>query len=465
MAAGHSIVKNLAELEDLFRSREGVLADLLSLVGSALTAVEPRGLIQRKVEIRAGELIVGGEALCLREFREIWVVSVGKAAPGMARGMLDVLDRPVGKCIVIAPVGSDTSIIEGEAEVHLASHPIPDESGLKAQARLLEELSTASSDTLIIFLLSGGSSALLPAPATGLNLEDEAEVTRRLMNAGATIEELNIVRKHISSIKGGQLARMMMPARVLCLILSDVPGDRLDVVGSGPTVPDPSTFRDAYNVLVRRGVWHDAPARVRERIEAGMAGTVEETPKPGDRVFQRVTNFLIGSVSDACEAAAQAAREMGYDAVILSRSFEGEASSLGILLGSIAIELEGRAGVLYVLGGESTVRVKGGGVGGRNQELALAALTRLRRDSRCLVVSIGTDGVDGPTDAAGAIACSEQIARAESLGLDPLDYLERNDSYTFFKQIGGHIVTGPTGTNVGDVVLVLSPRIERTDKP
>ncbi len=458
MAVGHSIIKNLADLEDLFSGREGVLADLLSMIGSTLAAVEPRGLIRRKVKVRGDELIVGGEALRLREFREVWVVSVGKAAPGMARGMLDVLDRPVGKCIVIAPAGSDASVIKGEAEVHLASHPIPDESGLRATARLLEELSNVSRDTLIILLLSGGSSALLPAPATGLTLEDEAEVSRLLMNAGATIEELNIVRKHISSVKGGQLAKAMMPARVLCLILSDVPGDRLDVVGSGPTLPDPSTFRDAYNVLVRRNVWQDAPARVRERIEAGMAGAVEETPKPGDPAFQRVTNILIGCVGDACEAAAQAAREMGYNAAILSRSFEGEASSLGLLLGSVAIELEGRAGVLYVLGGESTVRVRGDGVGGRNQELALAALTRLRRDSRCVVASVGTDGVDGPTDAAGAVACSEQIARAENFGLDPREYLERNDSYTFFKKVGGHIVTGPTGTNVGDVVLVLSPR-------
>jgi glycerate-2-kinase len=448
----------LAELEDLFRGREKALADLLRVIESALAAVEPRRLIRRKVRVRGDELIVGGESLRLDGFREVWVVSVGKAAPLMARGMLDVLDRPVGKCIVIAPAGSDTSIIEDDAEVHLASHPIPDESGLRATARLLEELRKASRDTLIILLLSGGSSALLPAPAAGLTLEDEAEVSRRLMNAGATIEELNIVRKHISSIKGGQLAKAMMLARVLCLILSDVPGDRLDVVGSGPTLPDPSTFRDAYNVLVRRNVWKDAPPRVRERIEAGMTGAIDETPKPGDPVFQRVTNILIGGVGDACEAAAQAAREMGYDAVILSRSFEGEASSLGLLLGSVALELGGRPGTLYVLGGESTVRVRGGGVGGRNQELALAALTKLRRDSRCVLASVGTDGVDGPTDAAGAVACSEQVARAESLGLDPRDYLGRNDSYTFFKKVGGHIVTGPTGTNVGDIVLVLSPK-------
>jgi len=457
LETGSSIVKNVEELKTLFRDREEVAMDLVRIVGSALAAVEPRGLVRRKVSVRGDELHVGGESVVLSEFREVWIISVGKAAPGMARGILEALGRPIEKCIVIAPAGSDISIIRGEAEVYLASHPIPDGSGLRASARLLEELDRVSRETLIIFLLSGGSSALLPAPAEGLTLEDEAEVTGMLMKSGATIEELNTVRKHISSIKGGLLARAMVPARVLSLILSDVPGDRLDVVGSGPTLPDPSTFREAYQVLVRRNVWDGAPERVKKRIEDGLAGLVEETPKPGDPAFERVTNILIGGVGDACEAAAQAARGLGYNAEILARSFEGEAGSLGLLMGSMALEVEGRPGRLYVLGGESTVRVKGEGRGGRNQELALAALTRLGRGCRSIVAAFGTDGVDGPTDAAGAVASSEQAQIARDLSLNPQDYLERNDSYTFFKKVGGHIFTGPTGTNVGDIVLVLSP--------
>lgn len=451
-------VKNSVELRRLFREREHVADDLLRLINSALAAVEPRSLIRRNVVLRDDFLSVGGVGLLLGEYSSVWVVAIGKAAPGMARGVVEVLDGRVDRCVVVAPRGCDVSLVGGLAEVFLSSHPIPDESGLRASEALLEMFRRASRDTLIIFLVSGGASALLPAPAEGLSLEDEAEVTRRLLYSGASIGELNIVRKHLSLIKGGQLARAMAPARVLSLILSDVPGDRLEVVGSGPTLPDPSTFRDAYEVLVRRNVWNDVPEKVRQRIEAGIAGRVKETPKPGDPLFERVTNVLIGSISDALDAAAKTGADMGYRVNILSRSFEGEASSLGLLVGSMALELERRPRVLYILGGESTVNVRGGGKGGRNQELALAALTKMGEDCRAVVASVGTDGVDGPTDAAGAVACSELVAAYRRLGLDPIDYLRRNDSYAFFERIGGHLFTGPTGTNVGDMVIVLSPR-------
>jgi len=453
---GPPLVKNLGELRSLFSERSWLADELVGMLEAALRAVDPRVLLSRKVEVREDALRVGGVEVGLAGYRRVLVVSVGKAAPGLARGMLDILGGHVDRCIVVAPLGADASILGGEAEVYFASHPIPDESGLRASQALLGELGGMTSDTLVILLLSGGSSALLPAPAEDLTLRDEAEVTRLLLSSGATIEELNVVRKHVSAVKGGQLARAMMPARVLALILSDVPGDRLDVVGSGLTAPDPSTFRDAYEVLVRRGVWDAAPPPVRRRIEAGVAGLLGETPKPGDPVFERVTNVLIGGVGDALEAAAEAAEAAGYRAEILARSFEGEATSIGLLLGSVA--LERRPGTVLLLGGESTVRVVGGGKGGRNQELALAALTRLRPDSDGVVVSVGTDGLDGPTDAAGAVACREVLEAAGRLGLKPREYLERNDSYSFFRQASGHIVTGPTGTNVGDVALVLYPR-------
>ncbi|MEM0444422.1 MAG: DUF4147 domain-containing protein [Nitrososphaerota archaeon] len=452
------LVKNSAELMRLFREREQVAVDLLRLVEAGLAAVEPRSLTRRKVVLKNNLLAVDGFSLDLGGFRSVWVIAVGKAAPGMARGLMDVLGGRVDKCVVVAPRGSDLSMIGGSLHVYLSSHPIPDESGLRASEALLEMLKDVSKDTLIIFLVSGGASSLLPAPAEGVSLSDKAEATRLLLSSGATIEELNIVRKHLSSVKGGQLARAMSPARVLSLILSDVPGDKLEVIGSGPTLPDPSTFRDAYEVLVRRNVWTDLPRAVRERIEAGVAGRLEETPKPGDPLFERVTNVLIGSVGDALEAVVEAGSRLGYRGLILSRCFEGEASSLGLLFGTMALELERRPGELFALGGESTVNVRGRGRGGRNQELALAALTRLKEGCRNIVASFGTDGVDGPTDAAGGVACSEQLAIIRSLGLNPRDYLETNDSYTFFKKVGGHIVTGPTGTNVGDVVLILSPK-------
>jgi len=454
------IIKNRGEILRVFGSRQELVGDVLELVEVAISAVEPAGLVGRKLRLSGQTLRAGEASVSLEGVRGVWVVSVGKAAPGMARGALEVLGELVERCVVVAPRGSDFSPVMGRAEMLPSSHPIPDESGLRASYTLIEMLRGASRDTLIVFLLSGGASALLPAPAEGITLEDEAETTRLLLEAGATITELNTVRKHVSAVKGGLLAKAMMPARVLSLIISDVPCDRMDVVGSGPTTPDPSTFRDAQEVLVRYGVWERAPRRVRERIERGVAGLVEETPKPGDPIFSRVTNVIIGGVGEALEAAARRAEELGYRASILSRCFEGEASSLGLFLGSVARELQRSPGTVYLAGGESTVRVVGGGRGGRNQELALAALTKMDGCRNALLAAVGTDGVDGPTDAAGAVVGEELLALAEALRIRPQDYLRANDSYTFFRLVGGHIVTGPTGTNVGDVVFIVSAKAE-----
>lgn len=466
------VIRNRGEILSVFCSRAALVEDLLEILEASIKAVEPRGIVKRKLRLEGGALVAGEAATSLRGVREVWVVAVGKAAPGMARGALELLGGLARRCVVVAPRESDFSALRGLAEILPSSHPIPDDSGLRAAETLLEELRRATADTLILFLLSGGASALLPAPAEGIRLEDEAETTRLLLEAGATITDLNTVRKHISSVKGGLLARAMMPARVLSLILSDVPCDRLDVVGSGPTAPDPTTFRDALEVLVRYGVWERAPQRVRERLERGVSGLLEETPKPGDPVFQKVTNLVIGGVGDALEAAASRAVSLGYEARILSRCFEGEASSMGLFMGSVARELERHGGTVYLAGGESTVRVRGRGRGGRNQELALAALTKMQGCRGVMLAALGTDGVDGPTDAAGAVAGEEQLVRAEELSIRPEDYLRNNDSYSFFKRVGGHIVTGPTGTNVGDIVVTISagqplarPASGRTPKP
>ena len=310
--------------------------------------------------------------------------------------------------------------------------------------------------TLTLFLLSGGASALLPMPADPITLQDKIEVTKLLLASGANIDEVNAVRKHISGIKGGLLGRRLSKGLVIYLIISDVVGDKLETIGSGPTAPDPTTFKDAYEVLNKYGLWDKIPESVRHRIRLGLDGRVEETPKPGDPIFKRITNLIVASVGDACKAAEKYLRSKGYRSMTLTRFMEGEAREIGVFAAGLLRQLSERRGKhAIVMGGETTVTVKGKGIGGRNQELALSASIKLRDLKNCCLVSVGTDGVDGPTDAAGAIVDGETYQDALRLGLNPAEFLAENDSNTFFKRVGGLITTGYTGTNVGDVVLLL----------
>jgi len=302
---------------------------------------------------------------------------------------------------------------------------------------------------------------MTPLPADGISLEEKQQVTKLLLKSGASINEFNAVRKHISAFKGGLLAKYAYPARVLSLIISDVVGDRLDVISSGPTSPDTSTFQDAYQVLNRYGLWHQIPESVRRRIEAGLRGEVAETPKPGDRIFEKVHNLIIGSNRLACNLAVKTARELGLNSVILSSVVEGEARYVGTVYGSILVEesLEDNPiekPVAIVAGGETTVTVKGSGVGGRNQELVLSASVKIQGLKSVALASIGTDGVDGLTDAAGAIADGKTIQRASEENLDPRECLDNNDSHRFFKKLGDLIFTGPTGVNLMDITVMVA---------
>jgi glycerate 2-kinase len=311
----------------------------------------------------------------------------------------------------------------------------------------------AGADDLVLFLVSGGGSALTPAPAPPVTLAEKQETTRLLLGAGATINELNAVRKHLSLLKGGQLARAAAPAPVVSLILSDVVGDPLDVIASGPTAPDRSTFAEALAVLERKGVAARAPAAVRERLGAGAAGRLQETPKPGDRLFERVRNLVIGNNALVVDAAAAEARRLGYRAELLTRSLQGEARD-------VARDLVARARALpprtcLIAGGETTVTVRGGGRGGRCQEFALAAALELRRNDGLVVLAAGTDGTDGPTDAAGATADAGTVARGERGGRAARAALDDNDAFTFLSAAGDLVVSGPTNTNLLDVYLLL----------
>jgi hydroxypyruvate reductase len=367
--------------------------------------------------------------------------------------------------VVVTKYGHvDPRLDLGPVQVFEAGHPIPDEAGLLGTRRMVELVANATERDLVLVLLSGGASALLTLPAEGLTLADLRSLTDLLLRSGAAITELNTMRKHLSRVKGGDLARLASPARVIGLVLSDVVGDPLDVIASGPTAPDPSTFSDAWAVLERHNLVECVPRAVVERLKAGMAGCVPETPKPDDPLFQStilptIQNVVVGSNRQAAEAAVATARGLGWNCLLLSTYVEGEAREVGRLAAALAREMAlhdcpvPRPACL-VWGGETTVTVRGQGRGGRNQELALAAAMAMEGLSSVLLVALGTDGTDGPTDAAGAIATGATAARARALGLDPFRSLADNDSYPFFQALDDLIRTGPTGTNVNDLLML-----------
>jgi hydroxypyruvate reductase len=404
---------------------------------------------------------VGGRSFPVGRGRLV-VVSVGKAAAAMARAAEKALGSRIDDAIAVANAPAARPL---HTRLLVAGHPLPDERGLTA-ARAVESLvrPLATGDTLVV-LLSGGASALLPAPVEGVSLADKAAVTSELMRSGAGISELNAVRKHLSRLKGGGLARVAAPARVHTLVLSDVVGDDLSTIASGPTVPDPTTYRDALDVLQRRALLSVIPASVRAHLEKGARGQVPETPKDGDYAFRRSTVRVVGSNALSVEAAAAEARRRGFRPVVLTTRLEGEAREAGRVLVSVLRECveAGRPAappVCLLAGGETTVTVRGKGRGGRNQELVAAAARPLAAlPVGAVVASLATDGVDGASDAAGGVADRTTLARAERLGLAPPEaFLDENDSWSFLAPLGDLIQTGPTGTNVVDLVVLLAAR-------
>ncbi len=390
--------------------------------------------------------------------QRLTVIGAGKAALEMALELERLCEgRLQGGAVAVVPerlerlTGQPASF-----DAYPASHPLPDARSVRAAQAIADVARAAGEGDDLIVLLSGGGSAMLTLPAGDLTLDDLRAVTEALQLAGAPIESLNAVRKHCEQLKGGGLARLAAPARVWAFILSDVVGDPLDVIASGPTAPDPTTYADALDVLARYGVRDAAPA-VTRHLEAGVRGEHPETAKPGADAFARVTNTLIGSNVMAIEAVRQQAEAAGWRVEAVETGGEGEARQVGARLAERARQLAAQGGgpAILILGGETTVTVRGDGRGGRNQELALAAALALDGAAGIAVTSFATDGVDGPTDAAGAIVTGETVRRAREMGLDARNFLQRNDSYTFFERVGGLIRLGPTGTNVNDVALAL----------
>jgi hydroxypyruvate reductase len=403
-------------------------------------------------------LQVGEHRFVFKDYDRILVVGAGKAGAPMARALEDLLGDNIADGVIVVKEGHGLPL--EHVRIHEASHPVPDERGIKGAEEILSLVKGAGERDLVLCLISGGGSALLVAPAEGVTLEDKQEVTRLLLACGADIHEINTIRKHLSRAKGGGLARFAYPATVVSLILSDVIGDDLNVIASGPAVPDTSTFDDTRRVLEKYDIWDRVPVSVQSRIQRGLKGDIEDTPKIGDAVFQKCYTELVGTNIQALKAAGQQAEQLGYQTLILSSTVEGEAREVAKVLTAIAKEVRDSGNPLsapacILCGGETTVTIRGDGKGGRNQELALAAALGLDGIENIVVLAGGTDGNDGPTDAAGAMADGRTLARARAKDLDPLDYLRRNDSYHFFQALEDLVITGPTLTNVMDVYMIL----------
>lgn len=431
---------------------------LESIFLAGLEAVDPERAVRRHVRLRGGDLRVGDRTYPLDRFKRIFLVGAGKGSAPMAKAIEDILEDRVTEGWVVVKYGHGVPL--KRTRTMEAGHPIPDEAGLVAAEKLLQHLESCTEDDLVLCAFSGGGSALLPAPRHPLKLFQKQETTRLLLECGAGIDEINAIRKHLSRSKGGALARAAYPATVVSLFLSDVIGDRLDVIASGPTVPDTSTFSECMQIMERYGLKGRIPGAVLEFLKKGEDSLIEETPKEGDPVFDRVQNLVVGSNREALLAAAKRAASLGYNTLVLTSRMQGEAREVAQVFAAIGKEIceSGHpvaAPACVLSGGETTVSIRGSGKGGRNQEMALAAAIALDGWSRIAFLSAGTDGTDGPTDAAGAFADGDTFHRALLLKKSPREFLERNDSYSFFEQLGGLLKTGPTRTNVMDFVCVI----------
>lgn len=428
-------------------SKLNLNAAATELQQAALEAVDPAAAIRRHVHRDAAELTVADQGYDLDGYERIFVIGGGKAAMPMASAIANILDERLSEGVVVTKYEHARGRSVSGIEVIEAGHPVPDENSVRGARAVADLARRATERDLVICLISGGGSALLTLPVEGMTLSDLQALTERLLRSGATINELNAVRKHCSAIKGGHLARLVAPAKLITLVLSDVIGDPLDVIASGPTVPDSTTVADARKVL----------GRYESRNKASV---LRETPKEGDPIFRRVQNVIVGSNRLAALAAAEKARSLGFNTSLLGVYLEGEAREVANVAAALAKGIRAHGDPIpppacLVWGGETTVTVRGEGKGGRNQELALAAALALDGWSDVLVMALATDGTDGPTDAAGAIVTGETIARAREEGLDARAALEANDSYHFFDALDALIRTGPTGTNVNDLLFVL----------
>ena len=442
------------------------LRDLETIYWDAIRAVDPTGLIEQQVKRQGRTLIIDAHGNTLLEdlsaYDRVMVLGMGKASARMAWAMEAILGDYLSEGLIITKYGHSLEL--EKTRVLEAGHPVPDGNSLEG-ARMLVRLAQEADERTIIFnLVSGGGSSLCCLPAHGISLEEKGETTKTLLASGATIDEVNCIRKHLSKVKGGGLAKIAYPGRLISLILSDVVGDRIETIASGITAPDPTTFSDALAILDKYHIENKVPIPVRDHLISGAQGRIPETPKAPDPVFDNSVNVIVGNNALACRAALSRAEKLGYDAHILTTTLTGEALRAGECLSGLARDIDsGRSGLkkpaLLILGGETTVTIHGKGKGGRNQEMALAFACWLHTlcpgSSNIYFLSAGTDGTDGPTDAAGAYVTPGLMEKMKGISAEAVRQLEDNDSYHFFSQQDLLFKTGPTYTNVCDIQLLM----------
>ena len=428
---------------ELIQKREHVL----SILSTVLKAVDPYNAVKSRIE--DSKLLLKDQKIDSTQFNNIYVLAFGKGSVGMTQAACDMLPIKQALAITNDPQGS---INHENAEVIIGGHPVPNEQSIFGAKKAQELLSFAHNDDLVLILISGGGSALLTAPR--ISLKDLQETTKLLLASGATIQEINTIRKHVSTVKGGQLIRSL-DCQVMSFIVSDVVGDPFEFIASGPTVGDSTTFTDAIAILKKYDLWEKVPESTRKIIEQGKNGILPETPFPHDHLFDNVSNEIIANNSLACETALLQAKNLGYKPVLFSNNITGEAKEIGPQLIEKArkIKKDGKGNV-FIAGGETTVTLQGEGKGGRNQELVLSVVEMIE-DTTELCCSFGTDGIDGMSPAAGAIADGNSKKRAITQNMAIDTYLKNNDSYTFFNNLNDTIITGPTGTNVMDIQIIM----------
>jgi glycerate 2-kinase len=431
--------------------------DALKIFTAAVRAVQPQNLLPRHLQWQHNQLRAGNQVFNAHDINKLYIIGAGKASAAMAREAEIIVGNRINEGVVVTKY--DHGFKLKTIQCIEAGHPLPDEKSVHAGREIIKLLKKAGEKDLVIALVSGGASSLLVDCPPGIVLSDLQQVFNKLLQCGATIQEMNTVRKHLSAgIKGGQLTRTAWPATLVSLILSDVIGDPLESIASGPTVADTSTFADVWEILRKYKLREKMPVSIIRWLQLGLTKQIKETPKPEDPIFDKSFNYLIGTNRIALEAAAQAAKELHYEPIILTDTLSGEAKLKASELVQQLQSYNGPRPACLLMGGETTVTLTSNGKGGRNQEFALAALVELQKTTGIdipVIMSAGTDGTDGPTDAAGAVVDAFVMQTAKKMGLNATTYLEQNDSYHFFEKAGGHIITGPTQTNVMDIVVAL----------
>src|SRR3989442_1978764 len=433
--------------------------DVLAAMDEALAAADPARIIRKHLRLDGQTLRADKLRFPLKAFRRIFVIGGGKASGHMAEEVEKLVGKWITRGLVIIPDYLRPRPQGRRIKYRAATQTIPTRKGMASVLEMLDLVESVSRDDMVIVLISGRAAALMPLPAQGMSLQDEARVTALLLKSGAAIEQINTVRKHLSKVKGGSLAARLYRAHVLGLIISDVVGDKIDAIASGPTAPDPTTYYDAKQVLQKYHLWPRVPDRARKVITDGLAGLIPDTPKRRDKAFRQVRNLIVGNNRESCLAAAEAMTKAGYRTQTLSIQITGEAREAGRIFGAIARDIRNNAlpfapPVALVAGGETTVTVRGKGKGGRNQELVLAAAAKIDGSDGIVFGALGTDGIEGHTDAAGALGDGTTVTRGLELGMDSEQYLGKNDSYHYFSKLKDLVITGPTGTNVNDITIL-----------